>query len=473
MSKAGVRVRGIYTTAITRLLLDSGIPIADPTEVIKERFKDELTSDSIPAVTVKDREDREALVIVGMPSVATRVINTIKTAIKNWVLRVVPYKLYSTYKVKIGRRCDEGYLVNLPEGTGKLITTKPFKEGDEVLAHIARADSNPPILKPGGVIVGLYARAFQGSKHGFSHFIRDLEKKASLLSLASSVGLEGWGLRFRSSANKAELTDILEEVSKLKSRISEIMSKAKEVRAPHLLSEGETLAFFLVNFDAKIELDNVRSRQLPTINYHHFYKSCGGRVSDCIEIFEKILPPEKSQDILHIYLEDLLNELDGKQLELRHEKVTGEEYRYRCKVSVERSNLLKLERSIKGEGTYDGLGEKRAPGDMVESYTSPFSRIIIHNYYSKNGEFKGIYANINSPLELSPRKTGWYLDLEVDVVMRPGEKAKVIDEDKIKTLRRRNILSEETTSLALKVANNTKTLLDEGIDPREIVLKMS
>ncbi|RDZ89657.1 RNA-binding protein, partial [Haloferax sp. Atlit-6N] len=55
---ANVRVRGIYTTAVTHLLLDAGHAVVQASEPIRERFDADF-GDATHEVTVATTSDRQ------------------------------------------------------------------------------------------------------------------------------------------------------------------------------------------------------------------------------------------------------------------------------------------------------------------------------------------------------------------------------------------------------------------------------
>lgn len=79
-----VRVRGIYATAITRVLLDLGFPIAEPSPVITGRFRLRASS-APPRVRVDDRIDREGVRLKGSSSDVGQVADAIVSAIPQTV----------------------------------------------------------------------------------------------------------------------------------------------------------------------------------------------------------------------------------------------------------------------------------------------------------------------------------------------------------------------------------------------------
>jgi len=84
MAKA-IKIRGIYTTAFTRLLLDSGYRIADPSPEIRQRFKlgpAPKAADSL----LKDREDHQGIDLIGEADGISRLLKTIQETLMDAVL---------------------------------------------------------------------------------------------------------------------------------------------------------------------------------------------------------------------------------------------------------------------------------------------------------------------------------------------------------------------------------------------------
>ena len=84
MAKA-IKIRGIYTTAFTRLLLDSGYRIADPSPEIRQRFKlgpAPKAADSL----LKDREDHQGIDLIGEADGISRLLKTIQETLIDAVL---------------------------------------------------------------------------------------------------------------------------------------------------------------------------------------------------------------------------------------------------------------------------------------------------------------------------------------------------------------------------------------------------
>ncbi|MEM0010684.1 MAG: RNA-binding protein, partial [Candidatus Bathyarchaeia archaeon] len=69
------KVRGIYTTALTKILLDNGFKIVQPSKTIKERFNlpETIGEEQQPDAEIFDRLDKQGVNIVGKAAAANRI----------------------------------------------------------------------------------------------------------------------------------------------------------------------------------------------------------------------------------------------------------------------------------------------------------------------------------------------------------------------------------------------------------------
>ena len=91
---------------------------------------------------------------------------------------------------------------------------------------------------------------------------------------------------------------------------------------------------------------------------------------------------------------------------------------------------LYIDRKILGKGIYDGLNIPKEQGDTALSILTTFSYILPHIYFDSESKIKGIYLNINTPIELNPEANkAYYLDLIQDIIII-NKKISVIDKEK-------------------------------------------
>jgi hypothetical protein len=87
MGKPKVKIRGIYTTALTKLLLDSRFSIVHPSPEVLSRFGIEWSVSPRIDVSIRDRSDRQGVIIEGDAFRTAEVVEALKNALFDVVSR--------------------------------------------------------------------------------------------------------------------------------------------------------------------------------------------------------------------------------------------------------------------------------------------------------------------------------------------------------------------------------------------------
>ncbi|MGP3668177.1 MAG: DUF402 domain-containing protein [Candidatus Bathyarchaeota archaeon] len=206
-------------------------------------------------------------------------------------------------------------------------------------------------------------------------------------------------------------------------------------------------------------LDEERSKVIPTVNLHHRFRVFASNILDEAEKMLSMNSEKRCE--VEGELKKLLKFNVGCEIEIQHVKVADEEDVKLKGVTIEVNNLLKVKRTIKGLGLYDGLNIKKEDGDYAITEIAEGSWITKHSYYSFDGKLKGEFYNINTPTELYPSKAR-YVDLEVDVVKVPGQKPKIIDKDKLTALVENRFINERLAKSALEKAEKLFKILQKS-----------
>lgn len=410
-----VRIRGIYTTALTYLFLKSGYTIVQQTPQIVERFGIDTISE--PAdVTVKDGVDRGEIVSIGED-----IYNFLRSTLKYSSIWKSPVKLYSVIEPK---NCEYmGYRVEPCIDKGTVI--KPPVEGKIVLSPV-RA-------------VGKIAMVWRGEgKTFFSEHIKE-EVREKLLSISTPLNRKGYNVKWRSNA-------VFMHYSELKKELEELVMKYE---SEDFRNQGEEFIRTILSLEDKLFLDGIRSLVVKTMKFHHMLKySYHHNEVDEEEQRDNLDPSLLLQKLVRdtMYIEHL--KADGKKYVLREGKVIYSEIK-------KDYYIIKLRREFNAGGQYDGLGIPIEQGDydIVEFDSRQWYQI--HKYYNAEGNLKGIYVNISTPPELLRGKIR-YLDLEVDVVKKENE-VKVIDLEELE--KKRELLGEELYKKAILTLESVKNLL--------------
>lgn len=444
------KVRGIYTTALTKMLLENGFQIVQPSQTIKARFGIPDNNEP-PDLKIKDRHDLQGVVALGTPESINAFQKILHSTLEDAVTRKWNISVDGIYKGTIIGESNNAFQVKIAEEIFGLLpkheAPSESQNQNTIIVQVARKriGRKTPILTTQLKIVGNYAILVQKSNGGVSLKIRDINRRAELYALGKKLAPEGWGVIWREPAAHTPKTVLEGEVAKLCEKVKALNGAASMVDAPALLVEG--LHFMDVEFPSlsKGKLDALRASVSPTIEGHHFYKSCGGKVSAALEMAEKLLENGQSKS----EVEELLKEQvqpefpdEGSAVDVEHVKLSGAVFHLgHATIEALNSQELKYSRTIRADGFYDGLGVAKEAGDKAESQTKLGEWFITTNYFSKDGRWKGAYININTPVEIYPDAVR-YIDLEVDVCIRPDGETKVLDMEKLQKALEKGIVSE-------------------------------
>ncbi|MEM2319994.1 MAG: DUF402 domain-containing protein [Candidatus Bathyarchaeia archaeon] len=442
------KVRGIYATALTKLLLENGFQIVQPSQTIKARFNLQENNDP-PDIKIKDRRDLQGVLALGKAQVIEAFRSIIHDSLEDAITRKWEVSVGGIYKGTIVGEDEDAVYVQIKEGNvGKLLKWEATGESQNtVVVQVERKGigKKTPFLTTKLKIIGKHAILVKDGKVGVSLKICDINRRAELYALGEKLVPKGWGIIWRELAAKAQKDFLEKEVAELANKVKNLDEKAKSAEAPSLLVDG--LYFMDVEFPkaSKRKLDELRATVAHTICGHHFYKSCGGKASAALEMAEKLLEKgQNREEVEKFFKRQILPEFpeEGSTVDLEHVKLSGLVLRLgQATIESIGEDKIRYWRTIKTDGFYDGLGAARKAGDKAVSETKPDEWYIITSYFSRDGEWKGTYVNLNTPVEVYPRAIR-YVDLEVDICILPNGEVKVLDVEKLEEAFKKGLLSK-------------------------------
>lgn len=464
-----VRIRGIYSTALTAILKEE-FAITQPSEPIRERFKDLEFSEESPDVDIFDKKDKQGVIARGKPEAVYKVKTILEERLPDLIYREEPVQHNGIYKGVV-RAIDErrriayvdiGVLGTLP------IEGEPPELGSEIIVQVKEAGRRPR-LTDSITIGGENVVLIPSKSVKISRRIRDPRKREELLELGTRLlqKIPGeWGILFRTSSASLGQEEIEEEVEKLLSEANEIVSSKQA--APALLRAGELEMTFEFPGGSKRVLDEVRSKVCCTIAGHHKLKADRPEVASMVELAERLLEQNPSMEAEIVgKLKQAVASLSfnvGDLVSIEHVRPSGRVIRLGPGVveDLDEGYVL-LKRGLRPGGFLDGLGVRKEEGDYAITEIREGEWFIKTSYYDRRGELKGEYYNVNTPVEIYTNRVR-YIDLIVDVVRKPDGSTEIIDIDKAKRARESGIISERIYQRAIEVAEEIKRrLLGEEI----------
>ncbi len=455
-----VRIRGIYATALTVLLNKKGYIIVDMSKVLREKL--EVPAIDAPAhVTVKNLNERpDTLLVFGYPwDKGEKVFNDLVEELKYVTKSQSSLGNNTVVSAKLVEKKGQQCILLLPDNRQVTIRSNECTSINQPYIYITIIHDSPSgkiIAKPEIRLVGDYViLSWPGTNVSFSEHIKDPELKADLLMVAGlAIDLNKYHVHFRSNSKLGNLTEIELELKQLVEKIDKLANRTPS--KTEIVVKGEFLGFITLPSVAKQLLDKYRSQARPTILYHHSLKSFGNTESllvDCAETSARIEgrpSPHNGLSISMFLLER------SKKIVIDHIKPDGTILRlgpFNLANIRFRENTLELEltRTFTRRGILDGLNIEKEPGDTSISRIRTGEWFIIHEYYTRDGDLLGIYANINTPIEAGQGRIK-YLDLLIDVIKKPNEPAKIIDREELEEIYAKGLITDYLYKKALETA---------------------
>ncbi|MCL6641703.1 MAG: DUF402 domain-containing protein [Candidatus Bipolaricaulota bacterium] len=395
-----IRLRGIYATALAALLREHGWQIVQPTEALYP-YTDPQDRFAPFEVDVRDREDKQGVLAVGATAPLNALTALLFAELPDALCTPALPELGAIYLGIVHKRRAWGYEIDLGGLRGFLPhpeLDRPLKKGEAVRVQVKEIAHPQPIVTTKLSLAGRFAVLSQEQGVGISKEITDTEERERLLTLGRRCCANGWGVIWRTSAYHRDMRDLQDEIKLLRQELLKLESHPDE-GIPGKLLAGQTTVMIEFPGGSKQTLDRWRARLTPTESGYHRHQSAP----------EAIAVPSQRVRIEHIKVSsDFSVAMTGQVIQTSPQQIT-------------------VRREIKGPGVYDGLNIPKEPGDYAITEFSCGAWHYETRYYSRDGTLKGVYVNINTPIEFYADRVR-YVDLEIDVVQRPGEPAQIIDE---------------------------------------------
>ncbi|MFB6162638.1 MAG: DUF402 domain-containing protein [Halococcoides sp.] len=463
-----VRVRGIYATAVTARLLDAGERVVQPSAAIRERV-DAPFGDGPADATVRTSNDGIAIGIHGGPEAVPSVVDRLTVGRDAITHSVVPEG--AIYRARVADTLGGGAVLDIGDGEAYLPDDAVDDHVETGDVRVVRIDeSRPPwadrpvadgSIRVDGRLVSLVSGGTAREARG-----------PDLRTLIDVDAPEGWAIRWGDAADVDRLAAIEATIEALSDRaraIDDTLDAGDESASvdgdesadatPGPLWADRASAWIRLGREGRDALDDDRRSVTSTVPGHHRIKAGGhtaGRAVDFLEATDAVDAIEGPPIAAALVA---FGPDEGDRVAIEHGKPDGRAIDLGSGTVVSRDGAsIELEREMHSSGTYDGLGTPREAGDIATTTYTEGQWWAPTVYRSSEGEYRGTYVNVSTPVELFPDAVR-YVDLHVDVVKRPDGTVERVDEDELAAAADAGDLSDELAERARTVADAVENAL--------------
>ena len=461
-----VRCRGIYTTALTRRFLDAGHDVVSASGPIRERFDADFGTDPHD-VTVETTDDRQGVGVIGDPDTVSRVAADLDLT-RDTFAWDSPAPRDAVFDARVTETLGSGAVCNLGDSEGFL----PFgsvdahvEAGDEVRVQVA--ESAAPWIDRRPVLDGdVRARAGPATlvrgESGISVDTYDDEAGRELAGMTDLLGIEppdGWGLVWADAATEADMGALQSALERAVERAETLESALERaVDPPRRLTAPAATTWLWFGREARFALDEDRRAVTATMPGHHRVKAASSEASRAVDFVEAL--GSHDGDFAFEAVTDTFGPVTGDRVAIDHGKPDGRRIVLgRAEVTDrDADGTLTLRREMTAGGTYDALGVDRAAGDVAITKVREGRWWYPTVYRGDDGERKGTYVNVCTPVECFPDAVR-YVDLHVDVVKGPDGEVRRVDDDELDEAVAAGQVSEALAEKARSVATSLESAL--------------
>ncbi|MFB6101824.1 MAG: DUF402 domain-containing protein [Haloplanus sp.] len=464
-----VRLRGIYTTALTRRFLDADHDVVDASAPIRDRFDAEFSARP-PAVAVETTDDRQGVGVVGDPDAVDRAVDHL-TLTRDTFAWPSPAPRDAVFDARVTETLGSGAVCDLGDAEGFL----PFgnvdahvEVGDDVRVQVTQSAApwidRRPVLD-GDVRVRAGPATLVRGESGVAVDARDDAAGRELAGMTDLLGIEppeGWGLRWADAATDADMTALetaleraVDRAETLDDALDTAVDPVRRITAP----TATTWVWF--GREARFALDEHRRAVTPTMTGHHRIKAASGDASRAVDFVEALgVETPTGDDFPFEAVTDTFGPVAGDHVRLDHGKPDGRRIVLGRAEVVDRDadGTLTLRREMTAGGTYDALGVDREAGDVAITKVREGRWWYPTVYRADDGTRKGTYVNVCTPVECFPDAVR-YVDLHVDVVKGPDGAVRRVDDDELDDAVDAGLVSDALAEKARSVASGLRHAL--------------
>jgi hypothetical protein len=459
-----VRIRGIYTTALTQLL-DEVVQASPP---IRERFDAEFPV-APAAATVTTTDDRQGVGVVGDEERVAAVVDRLREVGIDTLAWNADLPRGAVYAGEVTETLGSGAVMDVGDGEGFLPyskTARRIEEGDTLRVQVKEpsppwTDGRPVLDTTLRVQAGL-ATLVRGK--------RDVASGPELADLVPTDPPEGWGIDWGRASDDAgldALDDALAAVTERARALDDDFAEAPDPGevAPDRYWDGEATRWVWFGRESRFGLDVHRREVAETMAGHHRTKAAARAASAAVDFVEAVCADAASTtdgetDFPFEVVTRQFGPVEGDSLGIDHGKPDG-----RCftlgdgeVTNRDADGSLTLRREMSPGGTYDALGVDRQAGDVAITKFEEGRWWYPTVYRGEDGTKRGTYVNVCTPVEVFPDAVR-YVDLHVDVVKHADGTVERVDDDELDTAENEGLIPTDLAEKARSVAGAVESAL--------------
>ena len=469
-----VRLRGIYTTALTERLRED-VDVVQASPPIRRRFDAEFDREEYDA-TVETTDDRQGVGVLGDPETAESVADALAATGVDTFRWSDAAPRGAIFDGVVAETLGGGAVVDLGDREGYLpfgAVDRRIDEGDRVRVQVHDpaapwVDQRPELgteVRTFGGVASLSKDVDRVVATGDDATRTELARTTEMLPTDAPAD---WGVRWEHAAADAgldamdgALSRAVERAERIDAALADAPSPPERDSVPAEIVAPEATAWCWFGRESRFALDDVRRAVTTTMPGHHRVKAAHRSASAAVDFVEDVGSFDADGEFPMGAALRQFGPREGERAKIVHGKPDGRCFslgRGEVTACDPEAGKLTVRRRMSGRGTYDALAVPRESGDTAVTKFREGRWWYPTVYRSADGETKGTYVNICTPVELFP-DAARYVDLHVDVVKFPDGTVERVDDDELDDSVAVGDISDPLAEKARSVASSVERAL--------------
>ena len=426
----------MYATALTVRCIADDCTVVDPSAVVADRCEIDPPS-HVPHATIRDVDDRLGVEISGRTTAVDRISTVLSSCSTDSIPIDADLPRGGVYVGEVAQKTEHGAIVETGIAPGFLPFGKTdtyLETSDNVIVQVVDPEppwtsSKRPVLGTEVRVPGTYLSLVPDAD---TDIVQSPDDALAFTIQRLDVDVPtDWGIQIHHVAQQVDLSILAAELTHLNAIAEDIESALASTHHDSIGRVYEPLSTVWCRFgrSGRFALDTDRNTVTPTMEGHHRIKSTGstgGRAVDLLEGYHADV--EFDPDIVF----GTFGPDAGDRVRIDHGKPIGTSITLGRGTVTDRSEdgTITVERTLSAGGTYDALDIPKEAGDTASTTFVEGRWWYPTVYRDAEGEYKGTYVNVCTPLEILPDSVR-YVDLYVDVVKSPNGEVSIVDLDEL------------------------------------------
>jgi hypothetical protein len=431
-----VRIRGIYTTALTAIFDD----VVQASPPIDRRFERSFPADP-PTAIIETTPDRQGVGVFGTEDRVDDIVDHLDGLAIDAFVWDASLPRGAVFAGKVTDTLGSGAIVDCGPCSGFLPYSKTARRVEEGDCLRVQVDEPRPPWVDGRPVLETAVRIHGG----LGSLIRGGDASSTggpeLADILPADPPAGWVVSWGYDAEDADLDALTATIDHLSERAQALDDALADAEppgdvAPESYYAGDATRWIWFGREARFVLDEHRRKVVATMPGHHRIKAGTAAASDAVDFVERVCDQAGAGD------EEVTDEqfpfpavitqfgpTDGDSVSIGHGKPDGRriELGTGTVTDWDADGTVTVERELSGGGTYDALGVPIEDGDVARTTFTEGRWWYPTVYRGEDGTHRGTYVNICTPVEIFPDEVR-YVDLYIDVIKHPDGRVEQVDE---------------------------------------------